>query len=143
MRRAVAADDDLLLRVIQRVERVEELGLGLLAFGEELDVVDEQDVDVAVAPLERLGLVVAQAVDEVVGELLGGDVAHPHAGEEPLGVVPDRVQQGAEITIGLVIVTRAALRERYYSAVMAATEMTAANIPLATPRCSLARIQEW
>ena len=46
VRRAVAADDDLLLRVVQRVERVEELVLRAFLAGEELDVVDEQDVDV-------------------------------------------------------------------------------------------------
>jgi hypothetical protein len=43
--------------------------------------------------LERHLAVVAQAVDEVVGELLGGDVPHAHAGEQPLGVVPDGVEE--------------------------------------------------
>ena len=37
---------------------------------QELDVVDEEHVDVAVTALEVRGLVVADAVDEVVGELL-------------------------------------------------------------------------
>ena len=60
-RRAVRADHDLLVRVVQRVEGVEELLLRALAVLQELDVVDQQDVDVAVAPLEGLGLVVPQA----------------------------------------------------------------------------------
>src|SRR6478609_4263609 len=52
-RRQVAGDDDLLVRVVQRVEGVEELLLRLqLALGE-LDVVDEEHVDAAVAVLER------------------------------------------------------------------------------------------
>ena len=59
--RQVAGDDDLLVGVVQRVERVEELLLGLHLALQELDVVDEQDVDVAVAALERCRLVVADA----------------------------------------------------------------------------------
>ena len=45
VRRAVAAEHDLLLRIVERVERVEELGLRAFFAGEELDVVDEQHVD--------------------------------------------------------------------------------------------------
>ncbi len=82
LRRAVGGDDDLLVRVVQGVEGVEELLLRPLAVLQELDVVDQQDVDVAVAALERAGLVVAQAVDEVVGELLGGDVPHRPGGAQ-------------------------------------------------------------
>ena len=61
MRRAVAADDDLLLRVVERVERVEELGLRAFLAGEELDVVDEQHVDAAIALAEIEDAVVADA----------------------------------------------------------------------------------
>ena len=50
--RQVRGDDDLLVGVVQRVEGVEELLLGLLLALQELDVVDQQDVDVAVAALE-------------------------------------------------------------------------------------------
>ena len=60
-RRLVGADDDLLVRVVQRVERVEELLLRALGALQELDVVDEQQVDRAVAALEGLHLVVAHA----------------------------------------------------------------------------------
>jgi hypothetical protein len=66
---------------VQRVEGVEELLLRLHLAGEELDVVDEQDIDVAVASLEVGGLVVTDAVDEVVGELLGVHVANSHVVE--------------------------------------------------------------
>ena len=74
MRRAVAADHDLFLRVVQRVERVEELGLGAFLAGEELDVVDEQNVDAAVALTEVEHAVVANRVDHLVHEPLGRDV---------------------------------------------------------------------
>src|SRR5690625_4607698 len=72
--RAVGADDDLLVRVVQGVESVEELLLGLDLALEELDVVDEEYVDVAVTTLERRGAIVADGVDEVVGEFFATDV---------------------------------------------------------------------
>ena len=53
LRRQVGGDDDLLVRVVQRVEGVEELLLRLHLAGQELDVVDEEHVDVAVDGLER------------------------------------------------------------------------------------------
>ena len=93
LRRPVGTDHDLLVRVVQRIERVEELLLGPFAVLQELDVVDQQDVDVAVPALERAGLVVAQRVDEVVGELLGRHVPHVPRVAELRGVVTDRVQQ--------------------------------------------------
>ena len=65
---------DLLLRVVERVERVEELGLRAFLAGEELDVVDEQHVDAAVALAEVEDAVVADRVDHLVHEPLGRDV---------------------------------------------------------------------
>ena len=47
--RPVGGDDDLLGGVVERVEGVEELLLRLLLVLQELDVVDQQHVDVAVA----------------------------------------------------------------------------------------------
>ena len=75
--RPVAGDHDLLVGVVQRVERVEELFLGLLFVLQELDVVDQQDVDVAVALAEQLAAAVADRVDEVVGELLASSRSAP------------------------------------------------------------------
>ena len=72
---AVGGDHDLLVGPVQRVERVEELLLeSFLAF-HELDVVDQQHVDVAVAALEVGDGVGADGVDVLVEERLGGDVA--------------------------------------------------------------------
>ena len=59
---------------MQGVERVEEGLEGLGCALQELDVVDQQDVDVAVASLELLGLTELarlHRVDEVVREFLG------------------------------------------------------------------------
>ena len=93
LRRAVAGDHDLLARVVQGVEGVEELLLGSFLVLQELDVVDQQHVDVAVAAPEAVLLAVADHVDEVVGELLRAHVAHPDALVEALRVVADGVQQ--------------------------------------------------
>src|SRR6185437_8445225 len=78
---AVARDHDLLVGVMQGVERVEELFLRLLLVFQELNVVDEQDIDFAVAATETFGLAIADRVDEVVGELFGTDVTHAGAAE--------------------------------------------------------------
>ena len=75
-RRAIACDDDLLAGLVEGVEGVEELDLGLLFVGEELHVVDDEHVVVAVGLLEALdATLVCHGVDEVVGEAFAGDVA--------------------------------------------------------------------
>ena len=86
-------DDDLLVRAVQRVERVEELLLQALAVLQELDVVDEQDVDLPVAALEGVAGVGPDGVDELVEERLGGHVAHLVVLVVVVHVVPDGVQQ--------------------------------------------------
>ena len=78
---------------MESVEGVEELLLDTLLALDELDVVNQKNVDVAVAALERDFAVVAERVDEVVGELFGGDVLHPHPGKESLGVIAGGVEQ--------------------------------------------------
>ena len=50
--RAVRGQHDLAVGLVERVEGVEELLLEALLALHELDVVDQQDVDLAVAPLE-------------------------------------------------------------------------------------------
>jgi len=74
------------------VEGVEELLLERLFVLHELDVVDEQDVALAVAALEGGGGVAPDGVDEFVQEGLGGDVADPPTGE----ILPDVVTDGME-----------------------------------------------
>ena len=49
LRRPVGREDDLLAVLVDRVERVEELLLRPLLVGDELDVVDEEEVDPPVA----------------------------------------------------------------------------------------------
>ena len=92
-REAVRGQHDLRAGRVQRVEGVEELLLRLGLALEELDVVDEQDADVAVGALEGVDAVVVQRADEVVRERLDGRVAHGQPVAVGRDVVGDRVQQ--------------------------------------------------
>ena len=91
--RAVGADDDLLLGVVQGVEDVEELLLGAVLAGDELDVVDEEHVHLAVLLAEGGQAVEADRVDHLVDEAIGGDVAEVQALLAGLDVVPDGVHE--------------------------------------------------
>ena len=90
---AVARHHDLLVRPVERVERVEELLLESFLALHELDVVDEQHVDVAVAALEVGDRVGTDAVDVLVQERLGAHVAHDVVLVVVVHVVADGVQQ--------------------------------------------------
>ena len=72
---------------MDRVERVEELLLRPLLARDELDVVDEEDVDPAVALTELLALLTADRVDELVRELLARGV-----GDALLRMTSDQVR---------------------------------------------------
>src|SRR6185295_11481663 len=75
MRWAIAAQHDLLLRVVERVERVEELSLRAFLAGDKLNVVNEQYVDAAIPLAEIKNAVIAHGVDHLVHEPLGRDVS--------------------------------------------------------------------
>ena len=70
-REAVGGQDELAAGLVEGVEGVEELLLGLRLALEELDVVDEQDVGVAEAALEASSAAGLQRGDELARELLG------------------------------------------------------------------------
>ena len=63
-RKPVGGQDELRAGAVQRVEGVEELLLGAALLCEELDVVDEQHVDVAIGGLERLDRAGVQRAEE-------------------------------------------------------------------------------
>src|SRR5262249_59468792 len=91
--RGVARHDDLLARFVEVVEGVEELFLRPLLAGDELDIVDQQEIDRPIARAKLRGAVVADRVDELVREPLRRQVSDGHAREEARALVPDRVQQ--------------------------------------------------
>ena len=78
---------------MQRVERVEELFLEPFLAFDELDVVDEQNVDFAVPPLELNRRVLTDRVDELVEERLGRDVPHGEVWIVRVDIVGDGSQQ--------------------------------------------------
>src|SRR3546814_3491937 len=75
--RPIGAEHDLAVGLVQVVEGVEELLDRLLLALDELDVIDQEHVDVAVAALELLVRALAHRLDELVHEGLGAAVAHP------------------------------------------------------------------
>ena len=94
VRLAVGGQHDLLVVLVQRVERVEELVLRAFLAGEELHVVDEQHVDaLAVVAAELVHLAGADRLDVLVHEPLGRDVDDARAGAVRELLVADRVEQ--------------------------------------------------
>ena len=67
---AVGGNDDLLVLVHQRVERVEEFFLRTVLAGNELHIIDHQHIDRAEQVLEIHDLPVAQCLHETIHELL-------------------------------------------------------------------------
>ena len=78
--RAVAGEDDLFVAFEQGVEGVEEFLLGLHLAGDELDVVNEEDIGLAEAFAEASERVRLNGVDVLVDEFLTGTVHHAGAG---------------------------------------------------------------
>ena len=92
-RMAVALQDDVFVCIVQRVERMKEFFLRVLLFGEELDIVDEQDVDVAVFLAERFGIAVSDGIDEFIRKFFARNVKDAHLGEFFQDLVPDGVHE--------------------------------------------------
>ena len=93
LRRSIGRQDDLLAVLVDRVERVEELLLGPFLVGDELDVVDEEEVDSPVAGAEVVDLALLDRGDELVRELLAGGVDDALARELGNDLVADGVHQ--------------------------------------------------
>ena len=91
--RAVGCDDDLLVGIVEGVEGVEEFFLGGLLARDELDVVHQQQVGHAVLHPEVLGAAGADGRDQLVGELLTGDIHDDEVGVGALDLGLDGRQQ--------------------------------------------------
>jgi len=75
-RRAVAGEDDLLVPIEECVEGVEEFLLGTFLAGEELDIVDEEEISLAIALAKFDEGIVLDGIDELVGEFLRREIHH-------------------------------------------------------------------
>ena len=89
----VAGDDDLLVRLDQGVEGVEELLLRTALVGEELDVVDEQQVERVVVALELVEGLLLIGAHHVGDVLLGVDVPDASVGPRVGERIADRLHQ--------------------------------------------------
>ena len=90
--RPIRRQHDLAVGPIQIIEGVEQLLLEPVLALDELDVVDQQDVDLAVAPLEVVAGRVPDRIDELVQEGLGRDVQHLALGLDLIDEVLDGPQ---------------------------------------------------
>ena len=70
----VGGDDDLVAGLVDAVEGVEELVLGLLLAGDELDVVHQKQVDLAVLVAEFLRGAALDGAHQLIGKLVALDV---------------------------------------------------------------------
>ena len=91
--RPVAGQHDLLVPLVQRIECVKELLLNPLFARQKLDVIDQQHVRLPVFLAETGKLVVLDAVDVFVGELLGRNKRYARALLVYHDVLSDGVQQ--------------------------------------------------
>ena len=92
-RRTVGGQNDLLIRLVQSVEGVEELLLGTFLTLQELDVIHHEDVQVAVPALERFLPVIAHGVDVVIREFFRRHIFNTQIRLQHAGVVASRVEQ--------------------------------------------------
>ena len=93
VRRTIAAQHDLLLRVVKRIEGMEKFSLGALFPSEKLNIVDQQDVNRAIPFAEIQHAIVANRVDHFVHESFGRDVGESQASIVLHHVLPHRVHQ--------------------------------------------------
>ena len=79
--RPVRGQHDLLVALVQRVKRMEELLLRHFLAFEEMHVVHQEEIHVGPVAAPELGHRPAvDALDDLVDELLGADVQHPRLG---------------------------------------------------------------
>ena len=78
----VAGEDNLPVPLVEGVKSVEELFLDALFARQELNVIDQQNVGLAVFLAKFRQLVVLNAVDVLIGELFRSQIGHAR----PLGV---------------------------------------------------------
>ena len=93
LRRTVGRQDDLALRLVERIEGVEELLLRGLLAGDELNIVDEENVRLAVPLAEFLRRAVADRLDHFVREFVSLYIKDIHLRVAEGDLVADGVQK--------------------------------------------------
>ena len=78
---------------MKRIEGVKKLFLGALFAGEELNVIDQKQIDIAEALTEAGHAVMLDAVNELVGELLAGNITDRKVRAVSLHLMPNGLHQ--------------------------------------------------
>ncbi len=91
--RAIGGEHQLGAAVDDRIDRVEELLGGLVLSFQELDVLEQQDVHLAVAPLEGRQVRALEGCHELAGERFRGRVADREPADAERDVVADRLDE--------------------------------------------------
>ena len=89
----VGGHDDLLVLLVELVEGMKELVLGTFLTGDELDIIDEEQVCLPVLAAELDIFAVLDGLDQLVGELVGPDVDDVGVGVDLADAVGDGVEQ--------------------------------------------------
>ena len=90
---AIGSDHDLATRLMEGIEGVEKLFLGVLLALDELDVIHQDQVGGAVAVAKGLHAVLADRLNQVIGEGFAAHVEHPRLRVYFQPVVADRLHQ--------------------------------------------------
>ena len=75
-RRPVRAKDDLFLRAVQSIKGMEKFFLRAFFLGNKLNIIDEQNINIAVFISKFLVFIAADGIDQFIGESFTGDLEH-------------------------------------------------------------------
>ncbi len=89
MRGAIRCQNNLLAPLVQGIEGVEELFLGIFFALNELNIIHHQDINIAIVFPEGLHTVAADRVDQVVGKALGRHIKDFGVGVDLQAIVTD------------------------------------------------------
>ncbi len=89
----VTGKNNLLVRLVKRVERMKELFLCTFAVSQEVNVIDDEHVDMAIAMAEIVHLPALHAIEELVDEGVAAQVADRCIGLVTQQGVTDRLEQ--------------------------------------------------
>ena len=118
LRRTVGGEDDLLFRLVQRIKGMEEFLLRALLAGDELYVVEQQQIDDAILVAEGLHIRLLDCGDQLVGEILALYINNAEFRVRAAQDVRDRVHQmglaqtGVAVDEQRVVFRSRALRDR-------------------------------
>src|SRR5271157_6013735 len=91
--RPVRGEDHLLVRVVERVEGVEQFLLGAFLALEKLDVIDEQNIHEPVLVLELVPRLFLDGENELIGECFHRDIGDLQVGKLPVDGIADGLNE--------------------------------------------------